>query len=557
MTTLPATAALSGTIANPVLPGFHPDPSILRVGDDYYLATSTFEWCPGVVLHHSRDLVRWRPLGGALTEARLLDLTGRRDSAGVWAPCLSHKEGLFYLIFTNVENYAGGFWDTPNLVTTAPAVTGPWSDPVPLHSMGFDPSVFHDADGRSWVLSNLNDWRPGRNAFRGIVLQELDTDAMRLVGEARLIFAGTEAGVTEGAHLYRKDGWYYLMTAEGGTTWDHQVTVARSRRIEGPYEPDPAGPTLTSRPDPSLVLQKAGHGSLVETRGGEWFLAHLASRPLTERGRCVRGRETALQRVAWSPEGWPRVEGAAPREEVPGPALEPHPWPEPPETDGFDAAELRPEWSTLRRHASADWLSLEERPGHLRIRGGQSPAGTGSPSLVARRVQHERCAMETVMEFRTRTFQQMAGLTAYYNTRHWHYLRIGFDEEEGMFARVLTCDRGRYREVGHRVVVEDWERCHMRAVIDGAELRFGLSRDGRSWTDMGVVLDAGILSDDHVAEREGGEGGHPDREGNAGLVRAWGFTGAFLGLWVHDLAGTGCHADFDHASYRGTARPDR
>ncbi|WP_017574609.1 glycoside hydrolase family 43 protein [Nocardiopsis kunsanensis] len=537
MRTSPLTGARAGTITNPVLPGFHPDPSILRVGEDYYTATSTFEWSPGVLLHHSRDLVHWRPLGGVLDHDRLLDLTGKRDGAGVWAPALSYRDGLFHLIFTNVETYAEGFWDTPNYVTTAPTIHGPWSDPAPIHSRGIDPSLFHGEDGRSWVLTTLSDWRPERHPFAGIVLQELDTGRMRLLGEPKVVFGGTSAAVTEAPHLYHENGWFYLVTAEGGTQWEHQVTVARSRRVTGPYEVDPAGPMLSSRQHPSLPLQKAGHGSLVATPGGEWYLAHLASRPLTERGRCVRGRETALQRVEWV-DGWPRVEGGVPHVLVPGPDLEPHPWPTTAAKDDFDSPSLRPEWSTLRRHADEGWLSLTERPGHLRVRGGQSPSGTRRPSLVARRVQHERCVMETVMEFSTRTFQRMAGLTAYYNMRQWHYLRVGFDEQDGLFAGVLSCDRGRVREVGDRVDVSGWERFHLRARIDRAELRFALSPDGHEWNEVGAALDASILSDDYAHE-----------EADDGRITLSGFTGAFLGLWVHDLAGTGCHADFDHATY--------
>lgn len=539
--TTTSTGVFATTIINPILPGFHPDPSILRVGEDYYMATSTFEWSPGVLLHHSRDLVHWRPLGGVLNENRLLDLTGHRDGAGVWAPCLSYRDGVFHLIFTDVENYAEGFWDTPNYVTSAPSIEGPWSDPAPIHSMGFDPSLFHDQDGRSWVVSSLSDWRPGRHAFAGIVLQELNLDTMRPIGEPRVIFEGTEARVTEAPHLYRENDWYYLVTAEGGTQWDHQTTVARSRDIDGPYEVDPAGPMLSSREHPSLPLQKAGHGSLVRTPDGEWFLAHLTGRPLTERGRCVLGRESAIQRVEWV-DGWPRIEGAIPHVQVQGPALPPHPWPEVPETDDFDAPVLRPEWSTLRRHAHQSWVSLTERPGHLRIRGGQSPSGTRTPSLVARRLQHHRCSMETVMEFSTDTFQRMAGLTAYYNMRQWYYLRVGFDENEGLFAGVLGSDRGKVRELGERVDVRGWDRFHLRVEIDRERLRFLLSQDGHEWAPVGGVLDASILSDEYAEERA------PDGE----TTTLWGFTGAFLGLWAHDLTGLGSHADFDHATYRGS-----
>ncbi|GAB3980618.1 glycoside hydrolase family 43 protein [Plantactinospora veratri] len=278
-------------IRNPVLPGFNPDPSILRVGTDYYIATSTFEWYPGVRLHHSTDLVRWRPLGGVLTERRLLDLTGAGDSNGVWAPDLSYVDGEFHLLYTDVASFASGYWDPQNYLVTARDLAGPWSDPVVLHGRGFDPSLFHDEDGTTWMLSMAADWRPGRDRFAGIEIQQYDREARLLVGTERTIFQGTTAGTTEAPHLYQKDGWYYLVTAEGGTSWTHQVTVARSRSLFGPYEVDPAGPMLTSYGRPELELQKAGHGSLVSTPDGRWYLAHLTARPYTpSAAACSAGR---------------------------------------------------------------------------------------------------------------------------------------------------------------------------------------------------------------------------------------------------------------------------
>lgn len=240
------TEGSAGAINNPVLPGFHPDPSILRVGDDYYIATSTFEWLPGVTLHHSRDLVHWRSLGGVLDQERLVELTGRPDSGGVWAPCLSYTDGQFHLVYGDVTNLSGAFKDVRNQVITAPTLQGPWSDPVPFPSHGFDPSLFHDdgpgGDGRSWALWMEWDHRPGRHPFGGILLQEWDRAARRVTGPVHRIFTGTGLAHTEGPHLYHRDDWYYLVTAEGGTGWNHAVTVARARRPEGPYETDPTGP---------------------------------------------------------------------------------------------------------------------------------------------------------------------------------------------------------------------------------------------------------------------------------------------------------------------------
>jgi xylan 1,4-beta-xylosidase len=293
-------AAPPTVIHNPVLTGFHPDPSILRVGEDYYLATSTFEWFPGVRLHHSRDLVHWRPIGGALTGEEALWLRGVRDSGGVWAPCLSYVDGLFHLVYANVGTYGGGFWDTPNYLVTAPDINGPWSEPVRLHSLGFDASFFHDDDGRSWMLSMAADFRPGRETFAGITLQEYDRENRRLTGEVSTIFTGTQAGLVEGPHLYRRDGWYYLVTAEGGTFWKHQVTVARSRAITGPYEVDPDGPMLTSWPDPAARSPSAGAASWAgRPPCSEWSGARTAG----------PGSRAHVRTTTSSPRGWSRTRG--------------------------------------------------------------------------------------------------------------------------------------------------------------------------------------------------------------------------------------------------------
>lgn len=535
-------------IRNPVLPGFHPDPCVLRVGADYYLATSTFEWCPGVRLHHSTDLVHWRPLGGVLTERRLLDLTGAADSAGVWAPDLSYVDGLFHVVYTDVSSFAGGYWDSQNYLTTAADLAGPWSDPVPLHARGFDPSLFHDEDGTSWLLTMNTDWRTGRNRFSGIQIQQYDRAAGKLVGEERLIFEGTSVGMTEAPRLYRRDGWYYLLTAEGGTSWTHQVTVARSRELFGPYEVAPDGPMLSSAGRPDLPLQKAGHGSLVDTPDGQWYLAHLTARPYSPLGPCVLGRETAIQRVTWNDAGWPQVEGGVPAEVVPAPGA--------PaavdrsdgrvDHDDFDAGRLGPEWSTLRRPATPDWVDLSSRPSHLRIHGGQSPVGRQRPSLVARRVTARHCRLETTMEFQPRTFRQLAGVTAYYNTRNFHYAYLTRDDDGRRVLELMSFDQGRrIQHAGCQVDATRAEAVRLRVRFDGPVVRFGYSlrrpagdaRDGDGWGEFPVELDATILSDEHAAEAEAGE------------PTAWGFTGAFVGLWVQDLGADGGFADFDSATY--------
>lgn len=535
-------------VRNPVLPGSHPDPSIVRVGDDYYLATSTFEWCPGVRLHHSRDLVHWKPLGGALTGPPALDLTGCPDSGGVWAPSLSHADGLFHLVYSNVSAYTGGFSDAPNYLVTAPAIHGPWSEAVPLHARGFDASLFHDGPD-SWLINLVHDWRPGHGGSAGLEATPYDRTARALSGDPAPIDLPPGDGWIEGPNLYRVGDWYYLVTADGGTGYDHQVTVSRSRTLTGPYARDPGGPLITARHRPELPLQKAGHGSLVTTPAGESYLAYLVSRPLGRRGPCVLGRETALAPVTWTPDGWPRVPTGEPATEVAAPTSvrrggggpQDAPAPGTHVEDGFDHPTLRPQWSTLRRAAAPDWLSLTERPSHLRIRGGRAPHSLVGPSLVALRMTAPRCSFEATMECRPGGFQHLAGITAYYNTRNWHYLYVTADDEAGPVLRTASSDRGvlTVDESGGIPLdgtLDGTARLDLGCDLDGGELRFRYDT-GAGWRPLGGVADATVLSDEHAEDVQGGQ------------VRAMGFTGAFVGLWVWDLAGRGRHADYDHARF--------
>src|SRR6478609_6043420 len=304
-------------IQNPILKGFNPDPSLLRVGDDYYIATSTFEWFPGVQIHHSRDLVHWKLITRPLTRPSQLNMLGDPDSCGIWAPCLSYADGLFYLIYTDVKRYgqtsgagaAGGasMRDFHNYLVTSDAIDGEWSDPVYLNSSGFDPSLFHDDDGRKYLVNQLWDHRPGKNRFAGIVLQEYSAAQRGLVGERVNIFSGTPLGLTEAPHLYKRNGYYYLITAEGGTAWNHAVTMARAKNLLGPYELHPDTYILSSRDRPDAPLQRAGHADLVDTQDGQTYIAYLCGRPLPNRGTCTLGRETAIQPMVWGADDWLRT----------------------------------------------------------------------------------------------------------------------------------------------------------------------------------------------------------------------------------------------------------
>lgn len=530
------------TIHNPILKGFNPDPSILRVGDDYYIATSTFEWFPGVQIHHSRDLIHWELIGHPLDERRLLDMRGNPNSGGVWAPCLSYDNGRFYLVYTDVKSLAGAFKDTPNYVTTAEDIRGPWSDPVYLNSSGFDPSLFHDDDGRKWLVNMIWDHRKNRNPFHGIVIQEYSETEQKLVGPKEVIFRGTELGCTEGPHLYKKDGYYYLVTAEGGTGLEHAVTVARSRSLFGPYEVDPQNPVLTSNGDPDAPLQKAGHASLVDMPQGEWYMVHLCSRPLPGLQQSPLGRETAIQRCAWTEDGWIRpVEGRRPQVIVQAPDLPAAPVKEPEICDHFVGDALSVHYATLREPADRTWLSLSDRPGYLRLYGRESLNSQHSQSLVARRIQHYDLEAETKVDFTPESFQQMAGLVCYYNSKNYYYLRLSQDELAGLSLNVLVSDNGMYDELlTEEFPVNDWAECYLKVVIKGPDLQFMASPDGETWYEIGGSLPFGHLSDEYATRHING------------FFTDWGFTGAFVGLCVQDLTGERKPADFDYFSYKGS-----
>lgn len=521
-------------IQNPILRGFNPDPSIIRVGDDYYIATSTFEWFPGVQIHHSRDLVHWRLAARPLTRKTQLDMTGAISSCGVWAPCLSYDEGTFYLAYTDVKTKSGIFRDMHNYLVTTDDILGEWSEPVYLNSGGFDPSLFHDDDGRKWLLNTIHDHRKGRNSFAGILLQEYSPEQKRLVGPVYNIFKGTKLGFTEGPHLYKRGGYYYLLTAEGGTGYGHAVTIARSKNITGPYEVDPTNPILTSRSNPDLQLQRAGHADLVETQTGEWYMVHLCSRPLQDQegnNRSVLGRETAIQKVIWTEDGWLRMASGnnEPEEKVDAPNLSLHPWDPEPIRDDFDSPNLNIHFQTLRVPLGEDTISLTDRPGFLRLKGRESLSSQYDQALVARRLQAFTCTASTCVEFEPESFQQMAGLVCLYDNSNFYYLRISWDEQLGKCLNIITCQSGKFDEaLDQDITIDGWEQVYLRVDVDHEILQFFYSADGESWKPIGPKLDAAILSDEHCR----------------------GFTGAFVGLCCQDFSGQRRSADFDFFAYQ-------
>jgi xylan 1,4-beta-xylosidase len=525
----------SGPIKNPVLPGFYPDPSICRVGDDFYIANSTFEWFPGVSLSHSKDLVHWEQVGYALTRSSQLDMRGDPNSGGIWAPCLTYADGRFWLIYTDVRAWVGSFKDVRNFLVTAPAIEGPWSEPIYLDGVGFDASLFHDdapdGAGRKWYVQMIWDHRPGKNQFGGIRLQEYDPKTKKLVGPAKNIWLGTKLGLVEGPHLLKKDGWYYLYCAEGGTFATHAESVARSRDIWGPYAEMPGNPLITSVPDPTNPIQSAGHGCLVDTPSGDWYFAHLGRRQLIN-GRSVLGRETSIQKIVWDADGWPRLAhgGNLPAVEVPDPGLPAVTYPAVPARDDFDRPTLGIEWQGLRLPLDADHASLTERPGFLRLKGHESIVSKFDQTIVARRQRAFHVRATTVVEFKPETFQQMAGLVAFYSTDNFYYLFVTKADHADLAIGLMAGDKGSISfPVEKEIDVSHLDRVFLRVEIDHEKVRFWRSEDGENWLPVWDRLDASILSDEYAVPV--------------------GFTGNFVGMACQDISGTGGHADFDWFEY--------
>ncbi|MDO7836406.1 glycoside hydrolase family 43 protein [Sphingobium sp. HBC34] len=529
-------------ISNPVLRGFNPDPSIVRVGDDIFIATSTFEWFPGVQIHHSRDLVHWRLAARPLARAAQLDMRGDPDSCGVWAPDLSYADGRFWLVFTDVKRYGAttvngakgvSLRDFPNYVVTCDRIDGDWSDPVHLNSSGFDPSLFHDDDGRSWMLNMLWDHRPGQGRFAGIQMQEFDRRTMALVGEPTRIFRGTERGFTEGPHLYKRDGWYHLLVAEGGTGWDHAVVMARSRTLSGPYTVHPDGAVLAGAGRKQGAITRAGHGDLVELADGTPWIAYLCGRPLPGRERCVMGRETAIQPMRWDADGWLRTLAGDARPD-PSPAAPPlpaAPWPARLWDGHFDGAQLPEEFQWLRTPFPDRLFSLTARPGCLRLYGRETVGSLFEQALVARRQTCFRFTARTCLSFEPTSFQQAAGLIYYYNSTKFYYLHISTDEGIRLL-QLMVASPDQDNILLDVITPLPPGPIELRLDVDGDALAFAWRPSAMAaWQHLPRTYDASILSDEVTCP------GLPN------------FTGAFVGMACQDLSGAAMPADFSTFLY--------
>lgn len=514
-------------VENPILRGFNPDPNILRVNETYYIVVSSFEWLPGARVYGSTDLVSWHYVTDILHHQ--VDLKGNPTNGSIWAPQLSYADGQFYFVYTDVKSVARPFKDAHNYLMTAKNIKGPWTEPVYLNSSGFDPSLFHDAlTGKKWLLNEQWDYRidtPNKSA--GIVLQEYDPKKATLIGESYPIFSGTVLAKTEAPHLYSVNGYYYLLTAEGGTGRGHSVTVCRSKEITGPYELAPNSPILTASNQPDSPLQCAGHGSLVQTESGLWYMAYLCTRPL--KNAAILGRETAIQEVYWTEDQWLSLKskGNSPQKNT--------------IIQTFDEVEqqldhyfldtfeqgISPLWNTRRILPEGTWCDVNSRQGYLRIHAGESIQSTFNNHLLAIRQTDFSFEVNTTFEYEPTHFNQMAGLTLYLNEENYYYCYVTWDETVGKCLRLIQAVNG-------EVHLDSWviplcgEQVYLRVVVKATQAFFHVKEtESEQWKAAGGAKEMTALSG--------------------------GFTGNFIGVGVHDLnKKKGSYADFSFFEYKSS-----
>lgn len=491
-------------IRNPIIPGFNPDPCICRKGEDYYLAVSTFEWMPGLPVYHSRDLKNWELYTHVLTDDEKVDLKKLPSAKGIWAPCLTYCE---------------------------------------------KEDLFHDDDGRKYLVALEWETREGYEKPGAICMVEYDPGKQEIIGYPKRIWrGGTDRGCIEAPHLTKKNGCYYIMCAEGGTGYNHCVTMGRSAHVWGPYEKDPQNPILTSVPgesyerhnpdhlkpkyyNPESVLQKSGHGSYVETPAGEVYMVYHTSRPFVPELCCTLGRETAIQKMQWTSDGWLRSASGSnlAQEETPESSLPECPLPKTPDFDDFDGETLG-NWYYAPRIMPERFADLKARPGYVRIRGQESRTSLNKVSILARKLTSVYARVTTKMEFVPVVHQHSAGLILYYDNMNYINLRKYYSETLGGSAlSIIHLENGVKTEfLNTRIPVKDCP-IYLRLWIQGRKSWFEWSYDGETYTKIGRIFETAKFSDEYCQYGE--------------------FTGTMVGLTCADRVKHQHYADFDFFEY--------
>ena len=522
-----ATPLPAGSYRNPILAGFYPDPSVCRVGDDYYLVNSTFAYFPGIPIFHSRDLVNWTQLGSVIDRPTQLKYDGLGVTRGLFAPTINYHDGTFYVLCTMVDG--GG-----NFLVTATNPAGPWSDPIWLHFDGIDPSLCFADDGRAWLVNNGNppDNKPLYSGHRAIWIQEFDVAAKKLTGPRSIIVNGgadlaKKPVWIEGPHLLQRGGWYYLCCAEGGTSDQHSQVILRSKAPTGPFVAWEKNPILTQRDldgTAPLAITCTGHAELVVGPDGNWWSVFLGCRPFAGK-YWTTGRETFLLPVKWTDDGWPVI--LPPGERVPYIVAAPKvvagvadPGPASARSatisltgnftwrDDFSTKTLSPLWIMLRTPKET-WRSLEKPVGRLSLTPrAESLSGKANPTFLARRLQHSRFDASTALAAPADN-NVSAGLVAFQNESHYYYLGVR-RTTEGL-SIFLERANGKTPEQVASARISDAANLQLRITGEEKNLSFAYASMPGSWQTL--VSDADVTP---ITVQAAGGGLH--------------FTGAVIGL---------------------------
>lgn len=495
---------------NPVIPGFHPDPSVCKAGDDYYLVNSSFQYFPGVPLFHSKDLVNWEQIGNCLTRESQLDLTGANSGSGIFAPTIRYHQGRFFMITTNISG-KGNFL----VHTTDPK--GEWSDPVWLEQGGIDPSLYFE-DDKCYMVSNPDGY---------INLCEIDPITGKQLTASKRIWNGTGGRYPEGPHIYKKDGWYYLLISEGGTEVAHSITIARSRYIEGPYLPNPANPILTHacQAGENNSIQGTGHADLVEGTDGSWWMVCLAYRIMPGFHHTL-GRETYLTPVRWDKDAWPVVNGnGIIHLDMDVPTLPLHPAKKRPETITFEDKQFSPEWIFLQNPHKQNY---EFTDGKLRLKA--TPVSLNesqSPTFAAIRQEHFNMEASTSLEMKNATSGNEAGISVYMEY-HSHYDLFIRQNKNKSRSVVLRYKLGELEHIEKEVPLTGENSIELKITSDINFYYFG-------YTENGIYHELGKMNTRYLSSETAG-----------------GFTGVVLGLYcVSATSQSEAYADFQFLKYKG------
>lgn len=473
---------------NPILKGFNPDPSICRVGDDYYLVTSSFEYFPAIPVYHSRDLVNWQLISYCLDRDSQVDLLHRTSyvpipdnaSGGIYAPSLCFEDGIFYLTVTNVSN--GG-----NFIVTARDMTGPWSDPVFVKQGGIDPSLFFE-DGHVYFSTSAL-----IGETHGIYLCEIDVRTGEMLTDSCLISRGNGGIAPEGPHIFKKDGWYYLLMAEGGTSYGHMVTILRSKDIYGPYESCPRNPVLSHK-DSDSSIQCVGHGHMVTDPAGNWWMVCLGIRQLGPSLHNL-GRETFLTPLYWDEEGWPVIgKNGTIDYTMDGPITSP----QLPEitsfTDSFRDNVINLQYNFIKNPNRSDY-QIHTDGQYLEMR---DPTGvslstrTKSPAFLGIR-QKEFCSGAECVVLNHFTPGQKTGITAYYNDSYHYDLYL--EKSDTGYQVCLRRQVHDLEVITSQPIEKEFKQMHLKIVADRNFYTFLYGTDGTACTTLGKGMTAGLCSE--------------------------------------------------------------